>query len=114
VEAPDERWLGAAARVARHDGSGLVVLEPVTEGRVAAALARFGEGPVAIYLGLPGPAVGPVRPGPLGVGELLPGAPPWGPFTVVLALPATTGDALPAGESARGEPATGAPGRIGR
>jgi len=83
--AADESWLGAVARVARLGGARLVVLEPTTEGRVAAALARFGEGPVAVYVGLPGPASGSVRRGPLGAGSLVPGSPAWGPFTIVLA-----------------------------
>lgn len=86
----DDGWLGAAARVARLGETSLVVLEPVTEGRAAAALARFGEGPVAVYLELPGPAVGIVRPGPVGAAELLGGAPPWGPFILVRARPSAT------------------------
>ena len=32
------------------NGISLVLLEPATEGRLAASLARFGEGPVAIWL----------------------------------------------------------------
>jgi hypothetical protein len=83
--AADEAWLGAEARVASLGRARLVVLGPTTEGRVAAALARFGEGPVVVYLGLPGPASGSVRPGPLGAGSLVPGSPTWGPFTIVLA-----------------------------
>ncbi len=90
----EDGWLGAASLVARVGGSSLVVLEPITEGRVAAALARFGEGPVAVYLGLPGPASGTVRPGPLGAGSLVTGAPAWGPFAIVLALAATGTDRL--------------------
>jgi hypothetical protein len=86
--AADDAWLGAAARGARLGRSMLVALEPTTEGRVAAALARFGEGPVAIYIGLPGPALGLVRRGPLGAGSLMTGSPVWGPFAIVLAEPA--------------------------
>lgn len=86
--ADDDAWLGAAARVARLGRSRLVVLEPTTEGRVAAALARFGEGPVAVYLALPGPASGSVRHGPLGAGSLISGSPVWGPFAIVIAHPA--------------------------
>ena len=44
----DSLALGARCRVARGalaDGSALVVLEPMTEGRLAAILARNGEGP---------------------------------------------------------------------
>ncbi len=42
--------LGAAAFRRHVAGSFLVLLEPVTEGRLAAALARRGEGPVALYV----------------------------------------------------------------
>jgi hypothetical protein len=39
------------ARVAAVDGvGGLVLLEPNTEGRLAASLARHGEGPAALYV----------------------------------------------------------------
>lgn len=41
--------LGARA-AAVESPAGLVLLEPSTEGRVAASLARHGEGPAAIYL----------------------------------------------------------------
>jgi hypothetical protein len=100
----EDGWLGAAAKVARLGTTNLVVLEPVTEGRVAAALARFGEGPAGVYFGLPGPATGVVRAGPLGAGALLPGTPPWGPFAIVLALAAARAT----------HPATSAAGTIGR
>jgi hypothetical protein len=52
----------------------VVVLEPDTEGRLAASLARFGEGAAVIYLGS-----GPARPG-----RLVRGGPVWGPHVVVL------------------------------
>jgi len=44
--------LGAAVRRAASSvfGCPLLLLEPVTEGRLAATLARHGEGPCAIYL----------------------------------------------------------------
>ena len=70
--APDDPVLGARSRRARvGDRPWLVLLEPATEGRLAAFLARHGEGLAAVY------AVGaatdsPVRPaaqlatGPLG------------------------------------------------
>ena len=52
-DAAGDPLLGAHARV--HEAGGLpgdrvVLLEPSTEGRVAASLARDGEGPVALYL----------------------------------------------------------------
>ena len=43
-------------------GASLVVLEPDTEGRLAASLARLDEGPVVTWLA--GLAAGPVRPEP--------------------------------------------------
>jgi hypothetical protein len=42
--------LGARARAGRWGGIELLLLEPATEGRLAAALARHGEGPVALYV----------------------------------------------------------------
>lgn len=66
-----------------------MLAEPVTEGRLAASLARDGEGPCALYLapfeGLEawvaaarerGIAVSPVRSGPLGRSVLVTGTPP--------------------------------------
>lgn len=52
----------------------LVVLEPDTEGRVAASLARFGEGVAVVYLG----------DGPAGPGRLVPSSKPWGPHVVLV------------------------------
>jgi hypothetical protein len=52
----------------------LVVLEPDTEGRLAASLARFGESVAVIYLG-----EGAIRPG-----RVLRGGPAWGPHVVIL------------------------------
>ncbi len=49
--APEERLLGARCRRLGFDsGRGVVLLEPSTEGRLAAALARHGEGPLVAYL----------------------------------------------------------------
>lgn len=52
----------------------ILVLEPDTEGRLAASLARFGEGVAVIYLG----------DGPFGAGRLIRGGRPWGPHVIVL------------------------------
>jgi hypothetical protein len=52
VEAPDSRVLGARCRVALDTFPGrvaLVILEPATEGRLSAALARHGEAPLAAW-----------------------------------------------------------------
>ena len=71
-----EETLGAVARRTRlgdRARPAAVLLEPDTEGLLAAALARFGEGVLALYLGSldradvdDTPNLGPSRPGPLG------------------------------------------------
>ena len=75
----------------------IVLLEPDTEGRLAATLARFGEGVGAIYVapraGDPPGRVDPVRvgrpsPGPLGSGRTVLARPAWGPHVIVLDRPA--------------------------
>jgi hypothetical protein len=65
----------------------IVLLEPNSEGRIAASLARFGEGPAAIYLskGVDGAwreGRAAVR-GPFGREYVVPGWPAWGPHVVV-------------------------------
>jgi hypothetical protein len=101
VDAPGDVSLGAVARVVRA-GSGapaVVLLEPSTEGRIAATLARVGEGPAALYvhpraptlaveaarLRRAGVAVGSVVDGPLGPQLHVPGARPWGPHVIMVA-----------------------------
>lgn len=76
----------------------LVLLEPSTEGRLAAALARFGEGPLAAWFEVPvgqsalSPSVplGRALTGPLGPERLLSGEPVHGPHLLVLGGPAGT------------------------
>jgi hypothetical protein len=83
--AADSVALGARCRVARRalpGGVALAILEPATEGRLAAILARHGEGPAAIWFvtadtlataelaSSPGPAA---EAGPFGPERLLPG-----------------------------------------
>ena len=70
----------------------LVVLEPDTEGLLAASLARFGEGVLVLWLGPldradvdDTPRLGPSRNGPLGPARLVVGRPAWGPHVLVLA-----------------------------
>lgn len=55
-------------------GPHLIVLEPDTEGRLAASLARFGEGVAVVYVGH----------GPAGPGRVIRGGPTWGPHVVVV------------------------------
>ena len=93
--APRDDHLGARAAVHRPgDASGEpieILLEPDTEGRLAASLARHGEGFAAIWFG---PAVGgddglpdgfgSLADGPLGPARLLLGGPPWGLSVLLL------------------------------
>ena len=95
---PSDRLLGA--RCGMVVGPGVVLLEPATEGRLAASLARWGEGPIALYVARGQTGVGPdidgwrealralelptsaVARGPFGRSFLLAGGPPWGPHLV--------------------------------
>ncbi len=52
---PADTLLGG--RAAWSGTPGVVVAEPTTEGRLAASLARWGEGPVAIYVAVGWPAL---------------------------------------------------------
>ncbi len=94
VPAPDERLLGARCRLLRSaDGREVLLLEPSTEGRLAAALARRGEGGVALYLFVDGGAVERARRagfrlstlgrGPFGPERLVFAGPRWGPFLLL-------------------------------
>lgn len=49
-EAPDDEVLGARCRRLRLGRGSLILAEPNGEGHVAACLARFGEGPIAVAL----------------------------------------------------------------
>ena len=91
--------LGASARRSRGQRPETVLLEPDTEGRLAGALARRGEGPVALYVAVPDPAsqaahLGPglsIREGagPLGHEWLVLGPEPSGPFLILVGPPAS-------------------------
>jgi hypothetical protein len=101
-DAGDDLHLGARVRLrgaGSLPGDWLAFLEPATEGRAAASLARHGEGPCALYLH---PAVGldawlawtreagirewagEPRPGPLGLEIALAGVPSAGPHVLVV------------------------------
>jgi hypothetical protein len=92
--------LGARCRVGRVDdrfvdelAATVVLLEPTTEGRLAATLARFGEGWCTTWEREPGEPGEPgrrsaPRPGPLGVERLVLGGPVHGPHRLLVA-PAT-------------------------
>ena len=86
--------LGASTRRSRGQRPETVLLEPDTEGRLAGALARHGEGPIALYVNVPDPAgeathVNPgqsVRAGtgPFGHEWLVLGPEPSGPFLILV------------------------------
>lgn len=106
---PDDEALGAFARRLDLPDGVLLLLEPRTEGRLAAALARHGEGPIAAYLAEKPPGAGAAgnSAADTGRGRLL--APkadplggrsrlvrpryPWGPF-VLYHQPMTTGPTI--------------------
>jgi hypothetical protein len=108
TSAPGDSLLGARVRLLALDAdpaSRIVLLEPSTEGRLAGSLARFGEGPVALYLHLGFRDLDPIRSaaaraeirlstpgdGPFGRSVLLVHGPAWGPhlLLVELSLPVT-------------------------
>ncbi|HLY13657.1 MAG TPA: hypothetical protein VKR24_04860, partial [Candidatus Limnocylindrales bacterium] len=75
----------------------ILIEEPDTEGRLSGALAKHGEGPIALYLrvtdlsALPGTLSIRAGSGPLGPARLVLNGPPWGPFLILIgpAGPAT-------------------------
>jgi hypothetical protein len=100
----DDVLLGARCRVARGalaEGHSLVVLEPATEGRLAATLARHGEGPAVIWLVVADPSqpftvtrnagltLSAARSGPLGIERLLLGGSVHGPHRLLIGSPGT-------------------------
>jgi hypothetical protein len=91
----DDVILGARCRLLRFpDDRDILLLEPSTEGRLAASLARFGEGSVALYLVVEPAAVDRAsragfalsRPGdgPLGQERLVVTGPSWGPHLILV------------------------------
>ena len=107
-----EPHLDARTRVRRSPGlpgEALVLAEPTSEGRLAASLARDGEGPCTLYLepveGLAawragaasrGIVTSAVRRGPLGPSVLVAGPPP-GPHLVVIDLREASSPGAPGG-----------------
>jgi hypothetical protein len=91
--AADEPLLGARCWVAAGTDPAIALLEPSTEARVAAFLARHGEGPAAVWLaaddGMPAPAGTRVAEGPFGPEHLESGGPD-GPYVLVLVGRAST------------------------
>jgi len=97
--AAHDHLLGAAVWRSLDDHPATLLLEPNTEGRLAGALAHYGEGPIALYLELPDPkGVAEclrARPGigPLGSQWLVIGRDPAGPFLILVGERATPGNA---------------------
>lgn len=106
TDGPDDLLLGARCRIVRPRDPRMpivVLLEPATEGRLAAALARHGEGPAAAWLralptaataSLEGMATAPPRsagsPGPFGLESLLSDGPSGGPHRLLVTPPPGT------------------------
>lgn len=90
LPAPDSIVLGARCRVANGvlpGGAALAIVEPATEGPLAAALARHSEGPLVTWAkssDAPSRRSGSVRPGPFGPERLRSGGPPQGPFLLLI------------------------------
>ena len=88
--APASEILGATCRVADGalpDGLSLVILEPATEGRIAATMARLGEGPAVIWSPADNEIVAgtsAARPGPFGPERLVLGGPVHGPHRLLV------------------------------
>jgi len=84
----DEPSLGARSALMVGGAVTTVLLEPTTEGRLAAALARHGEGPVCVYMeGVDADGVDamPVAPTALGrPGRLVRPDSPSGPFVIMV------------------------------
>lgn len=100
--APDDRLLGAVVRRSVERAPAILLLEPNTEGRLAAALARRGEGFAALYLGATeehDPAAPPARTragdGPFGPERLIIDGPPAGPFVIVVGAAPNQPDRVP-------------------
>jgi hypothetical protein len=94
----DDTQLGARCRLLTSAGAlEIVLLEPITEGRIAASLARFDEGAVAVYVLVPvarfrgvitdlrgvGLVLSAEAPGPFGRQRLVAGSPAWGAHLLI-------------------------------
>ena len=91
LPAADSVVLGARCRIAYGvltGGRPLVLLEPATEGLLAVALARRGEGPAATWDraadATTTPGTGTAQPGPFGLERLAPGGPAHGPYRLLI------------------------------
>ena len=103
-EVPDDRLLGATVRLVRPPAAEpIALLEPRTEGRIAATLAQSGEGPAGRYVATmdgfanvraradaAGIALSREDDGPFGRSVLVLGGAPAGPHLVLVDRPAGT------------------------
>jgi ribosomal protein S18 acetylase RimI-like enzyme len=105
---PDDPLLGARCRILQFRGDfDILLLEPSTEGRLAASLVRFGEGTVALYLlagadafrraRAAGFALSGSAEGPLGQERAVTGGPAWGPHLLLVAAERPPADPPPPG-----------------
>jgi hypothetical protein len=96
LPAADSELLGARCRVAGGALPGrlsLAILEPATEGRLAATLARVGEGPAAVWLAAEDEIVAgtsAAHEGPFGPERIVLGGPIHGPHRLLVG-PGTIG-----------------------
>ena len=91
--AADETILGATCRLGRRASLRLAILEPNTEGRLAATLARHDEGPAVLWVVGQAPRdlrLSSVADGPFGRERLVLGAPLGGRHLLVVDQPAGT------------------------
>lgn len=100
----DDRLLGASVALVRpEDGDPIAILEPLTEGRLAATLSRHGEGLAGEYVEAPvgpdsvtaaaataGLDIGRSADGPFGRSVIVLGGPVDGPHLVLVERPAGT------------------------
>ncbi|HEY7826749.1 MAG TPA: hypothetical protein VIB99_00860 [Candidatus Limnocylindrales bacterium] len=89
LAAPPDRLLGAAVHRSTDNEPPILLLEPDTEGRLAGALARYGEGPVALYIqaatrAAPTPRKTRFGSGPFGPERLVLDGSPAGPFLIIV------------------------------
>jgi hypothetical protein len=86
VAAGRDRMLGGVAVSASIGALALVAEEPDSEGRLAAFLARYGEGLCAVYVQRADKlGTSRIRPTPIGSpGSVLAHGSPWGPFVIAI------------------------------
>jgi hypothetical protein len=99
VPLAEDPLLGASVHLIEPPGEvPIAILEPTTEGGIAAALARHGEGPAGTYVAWNqslddvGEPLTRSDTGPFGAAAIAAAFPAWGPFMVLVERPAGTID----------------------